>query len=221
MSRGCCSRVPGDKDSIETSQSFAGLRNDYRVIAADLPWWFKSNSVGNPGRNALCHYQCMSLAEIMALPVGSIAADDCVRFLWITGPFLAIGAHVPVMDAWGFKPSGMGFVWIKLKPNAASAMFRESDLATGTGFTTRKNAEYCLIGKRGLSVRRDAGVHEVIIAPRREHSRRPDQFYSRVEQYAEGPYLDLFARQTRPGWDAFGNEKTKFDPSSTRAGDCR
>jgi len=193
---------------------FAPPRTDYRVIAADPPWHFKSNSVEKPGRNAMGHYDCMSLTDIAALPVADHAADDAILFLWITGPFMAIGAHLPIMKAWGFKPSGMGFVWIKLNPKAASLFILKEDLAMGGGFTTRKNAEFCLIGKRGRSVRQNAGVHEVIIDPRRQHSRKPDEFYSRAEAYSEGPYLEMFARQSRPGWDTWGNQATKFDEAA-------
>ena len=182
----------------------------YRVIAVDPPWNFKSNSKAKPGRNARRHYATMSLAELAAMPVGDLAAPDCAMFLWITGPLLAIGAHLPLMKAWGFKPSGMGFVWIKLNPHAASLFMLKSDLAMGGGFTTRKGAEFVLIGKRGRSVRRDAGVHEVIIEPRREHSRKPEAFFDRVERYSTGPYLELFARAPRKGWTVWGNETGKF-----------
>lgn len=192
------------------SDPFVGLQGDYRVIAADPPWQFKSNSAAKPGRNAMRHYDCMSLDAINALPVADIAADDAILFLWITGPFMAIGAHLALMKAWGFKPSGMGFVWIKLNPKAASLFVLRSDLAMGGGFTTRKNAEFCLIGKRGKSVRQSASVHEVIIDPRRQHSRKPDEFYKRAEQYSSGPYLEMFARQQRAGWDAWGNQVDKF-----------
>lgn len=191
--------------------AFTPPRNDYRVIAADPPWQFKSNSAAKPGRNAMRHYDCMSLEDINALPVADVAADDAILFLWITGPFMATGAHLALMKAWGFKPSGMGFVWIKLNPRAASLFILRDDLAMGGGFTTRKNAEFCLIGKRGRSVRQNAGVHEVIIDPRRQHSRKPDEFYSRVQQYSSGPYLEMFARQSRPGWDVWGNQTRKFD----------
>jgi len=185
-------------------------RNHYRVIAADPPWLFKSNSKAKPGRNAMRHYDTMSLGEIAALPVADYVADDAALFLWITGPLLALGAHLPIMKAWGFKPSGMGFVWIKLNPRAASLFILKTDLATGGGFTTRKNAEFVVIGKRGKSVRKDAGVHEVIIEPRRQHSRKPNQFYERVERYSDGPFLELFGRQQREKWTVCGNEKDKF-----------
>lgn len=193
---------------------FAGLRTDYRVIAADPAWQFKSNSRAKPGRNAMRHYACMSLDDIAALPVRSVVADDAALFLWITGPFMAIGAHLKIMKAWGFEPSGMGFVWIKLNPRAASLFFLKEDLATGGGFTTRKNAEFCLIGKRGRSVRASASVHEVIIDPRREHSRKPDEFYRRAEEYSHGPRLDMFSRQRREGWDAWGSEVEKFQQAA-------
>lgn len=190
---------------------FRGLQKKYyRVIAADPAWDFKSNSKAKPGRNARRHYSCMSLTDIAALPVGDYAADDAVLFLWIPGPFLAVGAHLPIMKAWGFKPSGMGFVWIKLNPRAASLFMLKSDLAMGGGFTTRKGAEFCLLGKRGRSVRKDAGVHEVIIEPRREHSRKPNEAYKRIERYCDGPRVELFSRQDRPGWDTWGFEKGKF-----------
>ncbi len=195
------------------TSAFSHLRGNYRVITADPAWLFKSNSKAKPGRNAMRHYDCMTLPEIKALPVGDVAADDCALFLWMTGPFMTAGVHVEIFKAWGFKPSGVGFVWIKLNPNAPGLFFVERDLATGGGFTTRKNAEFCLIGKRGRSVRKSAAVHEVIIEPRRQHSRKPEKFYQRVQQYSDGPYLELFSRQSRPGWDvAVSNEATKFDP---------
>lgn len=80
----------------------------------------------------------------------------------------------------------------------------------GGGFTTRKNAEFCLIGKRGRSVRVAKDVHEIIIAPRREHSRKPEETYTRIERYCAGPYLELFARQQRAGWESWGNQVEKF-----------
>ena len=80
----------------------------------------------------------------------------------------------------------------------------------GGGFTTRKNAEFVLIGKRGRSVRQDAGVHEVIIEPRRQHSRKPEGFYERVERYTTGPRLELFGRTERAGWTVRGDEVGKF-----------
>lgn len=186
-------------------------RQHFRCVYADPAWRHRSNSVARPGRNAMRHYDCMSLDEIAALPVKDVVADDCALFLWITGPFLAIGAHLPIMRAWGFKPSGMGFTWVKLNKSAGRLFFFADDVFMGGGHTTRKNAEFCLIGKRGRSVRVDAAVREVIIDPRREHSRKPEEAHARIERYCTGPYLELFGRQSRPGWTVLGNEAGKFD----------
>lgn len=186
----------------------------YSAICIDPPWRFKSNSRRKPGRNAMRHYDTMTLDEIADLPIKKLAAPDSAIFLWITGPFLAIGAHIPILATWGFSPSSIAFVWIKLKAGADDRLFLGgSDLTTGTGFTTRKNAEFCLLAKRGRSVRQDMGVHEVILEQRREHSRKPDQFYQRVRDYVgpEAPICELFARQVRPGIDGWGCELQKFD----------
>lgn len=182
----------------------------FRCIAADPDWNFKSNSVANPGRNARRHYECSSLEEIARLPVERHAADQAILFLWVTGPFLTIGAHIPVMRAWGFEPTAMGFVWIKLNPNASPHFFTARDIFSGGGFTTRKNAEFVVIGKRGKSVRIDAGVNEVIITPRREHSRKPEEARLRMERYCAGPRLELFARRRVAGWECRGDEVDKF-----------
>lgn len=138
------------------------------------------------------------------------AAKNAVLFFWITGPFFVQGAHIPIMRAWGFEPTAMGFVWIKLNKNANPHFFTLRDIFMGGGFTTRKNAEFCIIGKRGPSCRIDAGISEVIISPRREHSRKPDQAARLIERYCDGPRLELFGRQQRRGWTVRGDEAHKF-----------
>lgn len=147
----------------------------------------------------------------MALPVADLAADNSVLFYWDTGPRLVLGKHIPIMKAWGYKPTAMGFVWIKLNRNSPMLFITLRDLFKGGGFTTRKNAEFCIIGKRGRSVRENASIDEVIIEPRREHSRKPEEFYRRCERYTSGPYLDLFTRTERPKWHLWGNEVAKFN----------
>lgn len=194
------------------------VKGGFKAIHADPPWRFRTNSEENPGRNPMRHYECMNLADICDLPVRHIAAHNAVLFLWIPTPMLVVGKHVGVMREWGFKPSGFGFVWIKTKAGSQEGIVAsESDLFTGMGFTTRKNAEVCLIGSRGLSPRRDAGVHEVILAPVREHSRKPDEAYRRIERYSDGPYLELFGRQQRPGWTVWGNQADKFGQEKEHA----
>ena len=81
----------------------------------------------------------------------------------------------------------------------------------GLGYWTRANTEACLLATRGHPKRLRADIRQLIVAPRREHSRKPEAIYERIERLVAGPRLELFARQSRPGWTAWGNESTKFD----------
>src|SRR5262249_45765394 len=132
---------------------------------------------------------------------------------WGAGPLLVIRAPVRLVRAWGFGPAPRGFAWGERKRGAQPPRFTCADFPMGTGLTTRKNVEDVILGKRGKSLRCDGSVRELIIAPRREHSRKPDTTHERIERYvgAQGPFLELFARQSRPGWITLGDEATKFD----------
>ena len=195
------------------------IEGGYGVICADPPWYFRSYAPptaenDRSRRDIEKHYATMRLPEIMAMPVREIAAKDCHLFLWATGPCLPQAFEV--IKAWGFKYSGMGFVWIKQKRSIDVRQIRmlptaDSDLHVGLGFTTRKNAEFVLLARRGNARRIAKDVREVIIAPARQHSRKPDEAYRRIERYCAGPRLELFSRESREGWDTWGNEKEKFD----------
>lgn len=182
-------------------------RGPFACVYADPPWawktWSKKGLDGRPQ-----HYRRMTYAEILAMPVKEITAPDCFLFMWITGPMLE--RAFPVIEAWGFAYSGIGFSWLKLNKTASPGSFRESDLFMGGGYTTRKNVELCLIGRKGSPQRQSKSVREPIVSPRREHSRKPDQAVQRIETFCRGPYLELFGRQQREGWTVFGNESTKF-----------
>lgn len=184
------------------------------VFYADPAWHFRANSAHNMGRNAGRHYKLMGLDDICAMPVGEIAAAQSMCVLWITGPFMAIGAHVRVLKSWGFTPKAIMFTWIKLRKKAPGLFLDPKlDLHVGMGLTTRKNAEFAILGARGRSMRVSRSVHEVGLFPLREHSRKPDEFRARLEAYV-GPgsliKAELFARTAPPGWLAFGNEVGKF-----------
>ncbi len=183
----------------------------FACILADVPSRFRSNSIDRPGRNAMRHYKCHPLATIATLPVADVVARDSYLFFWTTGPLLSTGAHMPIIRAWGFECTAMAFVWIKLNPKASPELFTERDLFFGNGLTTRKNAEFVMLGRRGSPKRLAADVFEVIVAPRRESGRKPDEVYRRVERYCAGPRLDLFARESRTGWQTWGDEATLFD----------
>ena len=167
------------------------------AVLADPPWPSKVRSPNGEGRSACRHYNTMTLDEIMAYPVADMVAADVWLFLWSTTPLLptALG----VLTAWGFTYSGTAFVWAKQNPSGVGWHM-------GLGFTTRKNAELCLLGRRGRPPIRAHNVPELIVAPRREHSRKPDEQYERIERLCDGPYLELFARQRRPGWTSYGDE---------------
>jgi N6-adenosine-specific RNA methylase IME4 len=195
-------------------------RRHFGAIMVDPPWHFRARTAlqmsnWTSRRDAEKHYDVMALEEIMALPVKDLAAPDGAHlWLWTTGPCLR--QAFDVMDAWGFRYSAVGLTWVKLRRSYDAMQLRvlplaEQDLHVGLGLTTRKNAEFCLLGRRG-NVRRNAkDVREIILAPVREHSRKPDEAYARVERYCDGPYVELFARASRPGWTTWGRERTKFD----------
>jgi N6-adenosine-specific RNA methylase IME4 len=191
--------------------SLPTVKGGFTCVHADVPSRFRSNSEARPGRNALRHYACLPMATIATLPVANIVARDAFLFFWTTGPLLAIGAHIPVIKAWGFKVSTVAFTWVKLNPRASSAQFSERDLFFGGGLTTRKNCEFVVLCRRGRPQRLAKDVREIIVAPRREHSRKPSEVYRRIERYCTGPRLDLFPRERRDGWIPFGDETDKFD----------
>jgi N6-adenosine-specific RNA methylase IME4 len=183
----------------------AGKR--FPVIYADPPWTFETWTDKGKGRSAERHYGCMSLDDIKALPVRQLAADDSALFLWTTFPHLP-QAH-EVIEAWGFSYRTLGFIWVKQTRD-------RQRLAIGNGYWTRANSEPCLLAARGRRQRKSAGVHSVILAPAREHSRKPDETYARIEALLEGPYLELFARSERPNWTCWGNEVGKFAEEGAR-----
>lgn len=200
-----------------TEGPFFGLeKNRYRCIVSDPPWHHASRSAkGQTSRSPSAHYQTMTLSAIKALPVADLAARDAHLFLWTTGPHLEQAFQV--IRAWGFRYSSLAFVWVKRKKSAgddhdAPLFMDRRDLFTGMGYTTRQNAELVLLGRRGSPPRLSKGIHQIIVAPRQEHSRKPAESYSRIERYSDGPRLELFSRQNREGWTAWGNEVGKFDP---------
>lgn len=184
-------------------------RNDAGVVLADPAWTFQTYSAKGEGRSPQAHYSTMALDDIKALPVADLCRADCWLFLWVTGPHLAQGLEV--ITAWGFRYSGLGFVWVKTNPRAPTLFQDAGSWFMGLGHTTRKNAEICLLARRGAPKRKSKSVRELIISPRRRHSEKPPETQERIEQFADGPYVDLFSRRSRAGWTSWGNEAGKFD----------
>ena len=175
----------------------------YSVILADPPWQFQTWS--EKGRDRCPdnkHYQTMSIVDIVNLKnnVRLISTKDCALFMWSTWPMLNQALHV--MLQWGFIYKTCAFCWMKGYSN--------DDLWKGNGYWTRANTEFCLLGTRGKPKRKSRDVPQAILEPRREHSRKPDITYEYIERLLSGPYVELFARQRRIGWDAWGNEIDKF-----------
>jgi N6-adenosine-specific RNA methylase IME4 len=170
----------------------------YPVILADPPWYFKVyDSASGTGRTAESHYPCMPTEEICALSVPELATDDAVLFLWTTSPHLP--ESLRVIEAWGFEYA-TNICWVKDK--------------IGLGFYVRNQHEILLVAKRGNppTPRPADRLSSVISAACREHSRKPDEAYELIERmYPELPRIELFARGTRPGWAAWGNQASPND----------
>ncbi|HET8908688.1 MAG TPA: MT-A70 family methyltransferase [Ktedonobacterales bacterium] len=172
----------------------------YSVILADPAWDYKAWNPKTSQRYVGNQYQTMTPYAINALPVGDLAASNCALFLWATMPTLP--QAFDTMSAWGFVYKTCAFTWVKTTRAGKPSM--------GMGFYTRSNAELCLLGIRGTMKRKDKGVAQVIMAPRREHSRKPDEVYERIMRLFDGPYLEMFARQRWPEWSVWGNQTALF-----------
>ena len=171
------------------------------AIIADPPVAFETWSPKGEGRSPQHHYACESFERLATIPMTRAAAKNCFLFLWI--PLRSVFVAEPLMRAWGFKFSGAAFAWVKQNPSGVGWFM-------GCGHGTRHNVEVCWLGRRGAPQRKSARVRELIVAPVRQHSRKPDEIYQRVEELSDGPYLELFARQEWPGWTCIGNEVGKF-----------
>lgn len=170
----------------------------YNIVYADPPWHYQAYSKKGEGRNAESHYHTMDASQIRSLPVGDIAADDCVLFLWVTFPCLKEG--LSVMEAWGFTYKTCGFTWVKRNKRADTFFL-------GLGFWTRSNAELCLLGTRGRPKRASRSVPQVCDARIMEHSRKPDEVRERIVRLCgDLPRIELFARERHEGWDCLGDQ---------------
>ncbi len=202
---------PGQYGNIAVSEIFDGLpRNHYGAILADPPWHFEVWSLDKTGRcrHPSMHYDTMTAVDIYNLPVMQLVTPDSVLFMWVTWPMLEHGLQA--IKAWGFKYKTCGFSWIKASSTQINLFDDEIIPDMLTGYWTRANSEVCLLATRGKPKRLDAGVRQAIIEPRREHSRKPDCVHERIERLVAGPYLELFSRRHRDGWDCWGNETNKF-----------
>jgi N6-adenosine-specific RNA methylase IME4 len=136
----------------------------------------------------------MSTEEICAMPVSAIACDDAILWLWTTNAFMRDAFKV--LDAWGFHEKTI-LTWVKDR--------------MGTGDWLRGQSEHCILAVRGSPFVTLTNQTTVLRASMREHSRKPDEFFTLVDGLCLGSKLELFAREARPGWSAWGAEASKFD----------
>lgn len=117
-----------------------------------------------------------------------------------------------MIEAWGFEYKTVGFYWVKTNVAAKS----DQDFFTGLGYWTRANPEQRLLATRGKPSRKAKDVRRLIVDRRREHSRKPDQVRERIERLVPGPYVELFARETKPGWDCWGDQLALFNQGASQ-----
>jgi N6-adenosine-specific RNA methylase IME4 len=176
----------------------------FSTILADPPWRF-TNRTGKvaPEHRRLSRYGTMTLEEIAALPVRKVAADPAHLYLWVPNALLPEG--IEVLRAWGFEYKS-NLVWHKIRKDGGPD-------GRGVGFYFRNVTELILFGIRGKNARtRAPGRRQVNIIEtrKREHSRKPDELYPIIEACSPGPYLELFARGSRPQWTTFGNQHEDY-----------
>lgn len=184
---------------------FGNLRMfGYGALLVDYPWSFRNFSKKGEAKNPSAHYRCMTIEQGRALPVADLAAPDCAMLMWATAPLLP--EAVALMAAWGFTFKSAG-AWAKQSSTGQKWAF-------GTGYCFRSAAEFFLLGTIGKPRIKSRSVRNLIVAPVREHSRKPDDQYEMVEQLFDGPYAEVFSRANRAGWDSFGDEAGKFTPEA-------
>jgi N6-adenosine-specific RNA methylase IME4 len=175
--------------------------HSYDLIVIDPPWPFATWSATGQGKSPSAHYRVMTLAEIMALPVRGLLNNHAVVLLWTTGAMLA--QAFAVMQAWGITYK-TNLMWRKVTRNGKVRM--------GCGFWARTMHEPILLGTVGKPPK--ITLPSCFDGIAREHSRKPDEFYRMITERA--PDLrraDLFAREKREGWEAWGDEIEKFSPA--------
>ena len=191
------------KKFIQGGHSDVDLKNfptkKFDVIYCDPPWptgqWNTNKTT--PG------YTTLTMDALCSIPVSSIAKPNSVMFMWVIENHLEDAFNL--IRSWGFKYICIAFIWGKVKVNQV-----EYEAANGMGFWTRKSGEICLFAKRGTPERISKNTGQLILAPRRNHSQKPEETYNRIEQMTRGSRIELFSRTKRDGWEAWGNEVGKF-----------
>jgi N6-adenosine-specific RNA methylase IME4 len=168
-------------------------RGPFRIIVCDPPWQYekRAEDATHRGRNP---YPDMSVDAICALPVAALAEPDAIVWLWTTNAFMR--AAYRCLDAWGFGEKTI-LTWVKDR--------------MGTGDWLRGKTEHCILAVRGRPLVMLTNQTTELRAPLREHSRKPEEFFALVDALCPGTKLEMFSRETRAGWAAWGGEAGAFD----------
>lgn len=184
--------------------------NSFEMIYLDPAWRYLVRSPKGEGRSASRHYRTMPLAQVLALPIEFLAAENCMLFMWI--PRAMIHWGIDALLAWGFTFKTVEFVWVKIKGKQQRLFYAGRDVKMGMGHHSRAGSEQCWLATRGKGFGRLSGREpEVIFGPLREHSRKPDEAREAIVRlYGDRPRIELNARQQFPGWSSWGDEREKF-----------
>jgi len=167
----------------------------YQIIYADPPWAYRN--MGNIQATANAHYPTMKQEDIESLPIGELAEDNAILFLWATFP--KIQEALNTIKAWGFEYKTVGFTWVKKNKNGGNFF--------GVGWYTKSNAEVCLIGVKGKAPKISNKISSIIESVRGIHSAKPSIARDKIVEFCgEIPRIELFAREKTKGWDVWGNE---------------
>jgi N6-adenosine-specific RNA methylase IME4 len=183
---------------------FANIRGTFGTILIDPPWRF-DNRTGKmaPEHRRLHRYPTMSIDEIAALPVGSLAAPQSHLYLWCPNALLAEGLRI--MQAWGFTYK-TNLVWYKIRKDGGPD-------GRGVGFYFRNVTELLLFGVKGKLRTKQAGRKQVniLLSRKQEHSWKPEEQYDIIEACSPDPYIELFARRQRAGWTCWGDQAQTYE----------
>jgi len=194
---------------------------NYELILCDPPWQYGNKISNGAAEN---HYKTMTLSELKRLPIWDVAAKDAVLAMWYTGTHTE--EAIELAQAWGFRVRTMkGFTWVKLNRYAerrfnmaleSGELVDFSDLLAmlsnetrmNGGNYTRANTEDLLIATRGIGLERvNASIKQVVYTCLGEHSEKPWEVRHRLELlYGDVRRVELFARDSWPGWDRWGNQ---------------
>ncbi len=179
----------------------------FKTVLADPPWQFQ-NRTGKmaPEHKRLNRYPTMKLDEIMRMPVQEVLDETAHLYLWVPNALLADG--LKVMEAWGFHYK-TNLIWYKVRKDGGPDR-------RGVGFYFRNVTEMILFGVRGKNARTlqpGRSQENIIVSRKREHSRKPDEQYALIESCSPGPYLEIFARGPREGWEVWGNQAEEYTPT--------